>query len=585
MLRSPASIFVLIFGIVVVFVGVSSRLLATTLEQTLTQRLQHELTRVGQLVEAVVRQRGPSVEWDALADELGKELDTRVTLISSDGAVIGDSSITFDNLQRLENHAERPEVAVAREGKIGFSVRYSASVSERLAYVALPLRSREQAATAPAKALSVIRIARDASDIETIKHRVELSLVLGGGLALSLVALAMWATNRLRDERVHTLRSALKHSPDRLREFFADDSPEQKLARTLQENREQTREALFTMREQIGRQHRILEGMQEGVLVLDADAKIAFINRALREMLLLGQEVMGKPLIEVVRNAELAAIVERTRSEAAPQSGELETAGIKPRLLLVQTSPLEDAEHSLVAVFVDVTDVRRLESLRRDFVANVSHELRTPVTAIKSATETLRSIEGPADSVRFLDIVDRNAQRLADLVEDLLDLSRIESKAYKLTLEPLALSTVTAYSLSLFKERADKKRLQLEATVSQTLPPVRADRRALEQVLTNLIDNAVKYCPEGARIALSAEEQGTSLRIIVRDTGPGIEQKHLPRLFERFYRVDAGRARDTGGTGLGLSIAKHLVEAMDGTIGVESKPGSGTTFFLSLPKA
>jgi two-component system phosphate regulon sensor histidine kinase PhoR len=217
----------------------------------------------------------------------------------------------------------------------------------------------------------------------------------------------------------------------------------------------------------------------------------------------------------------------------------------------------------------------------------VSHELRTPVTAIRSAAETLRSsaINDPKMAAMFLDIVDRNAQRLGDLVEDLLDLSRIESKAYKLALEELSVSQVASYCLSLFRERADKKHLQLSMQVPEDLPNVRADRRALEQVLTNLIDNAVKYCPDGREIAIAAEPSGNYIRITVRDSGQGIDEKHLPRLFERFYRVDPGRARESGGTGLGLSIAKHLVEAMGGTISVESKPGKGTAFHLGMQRA
>jgi two-component system phosphate regulon sensor histidine kinase PhoR len=580
-IRSPAAIFVSIFAFVVVAMAIGSRVGGNKLEQQLILNLQRDLTRIGRVVDPMIRERRPHEPWDKIADDLGKELDVRVTLIDRDGVVIGDSAIPSDQMSKMENHADRPEVAVAREGQIGFSVRYSTSVSERLAYAAMPFVSRDPADDA----LKVVRLARGDEDIARATFQTEVSVLSGGVLTIALVALAIWATGRSRDERLATLRAALKHSPDKLRAFFQDDSPEQKLARAIEDTRRTSETDLTLMRDQIDRQRQILEGMQEGVLVLDQAAQVAFVNRALREMLLLGQDTAGRPLLEVVRNAELSALVERTQSEGAPQAGELDTAGLKPRRLLVQTSPLEDK--SLVIVFVDVTDVRRLESLRRDFVANVSHELRTPVTAIKSATETLRTsaLDRPEDAHKFLDIVDRNAQRLADLVEDLLDLSRIESKAYKLSLEPLSVATVATYCLSLFKERADKKGLVLRSNVPAESPNVRADRRALEQVLTNLIDNAVKYCPSGAEISVSAEDQGGSLRIVVKDTGPGIDGKHLPRLFERFYRVDPGRARDTGGTGLGLSIAKHLVEAMDGSIGVDSKPGAGTTFYVTLAKA
>jgi two-component system, OmpR family, phosphate regulon sensor histidine kinase PhoR len=236
-------------------------------------------------------------------------------------------------------------------------------------------------------------------------------------------------------------------------------------------------------------------------------------------------------------------------------------------------------------VFVDVSEIRRLESLRRDFVANVSHELRTPITAVRSAVDTLRLTiaDDPPASERFVDMIDRNAQRLGALVEDLLDLSRIESKDYKPEAEPVSLRTVSDQVLGLLRARIEAKRIETRNDIAAELQPARADRRAVEQVFTNLLDNAIKYCGPGARVRLSALRIVGGLRVEITDTGPGIEARHLSRLFERFYRVDSGRSRDMGGTGLGLSIVKHLVEAMSGAIGVESTPGTGSTFWFTLP--
>ncbi len=330
----------------------------------------------------------------------------------------------------------------------------------------------------------------------------------------------------------------------------------------------------------------VMAGMEEGVLLLDERGHIALINTALREMLLLGNDAVGRTQLEAIRHADLKELIDAARDGAEPVTGDLELGGLKPRRLLVRAAQLPGNEAQVFAVFVDVTEVRKLESMRRDFVANVSHELRTPVTAIRSAAETLQTAPPDDDAVQqmFIGIVARNAERLHDLVEDLLDLSRIESQKLRLALEPLDTRAVFEQVASLFRERAARKHVELvpEAPAG---PRVLADRRALEHVLTNLVDNAVKYCGEHTRVVLRCEEQGGELRLSVEDEGPGIEERHLPRLFERFYRVDAGRLRELGGTGLGLSIVKHLTEAMGGTVAVASKPGSGTTFVVTLKKA
>ena len=345
---------------------------------------------------------------------------------------------------------------------------------------------------------------------------------------------------------------------------------------------------------------RILDGMQEGVLLLDKDGKVALMNPALRQMLLLRADLLGQPLLEVVRHAELKELLDRARTTRTTCSGEVELGGLKPRRLLVRGTAFTElrpggstrekqSAGGLLAVFFDVTDIRRLESLRRDFVANVSHELRTPVTAILSAAETLEMAlaKDPDSAKRFLAIIERNAARLQRLIEDLLDLSRIESRELRLRPERFSFDPYATHLLGMFKERAEKRRITLRLEAAKGIE-VEVDRRALEQVLTNLVDNAVKYCPEGSSVVLRADPADAAIpgvRLRVEDDGGGIEAKHLPRIFERFYRVDAGRSREMGGTGLGLSIVKHLVEAMGGTIEVASTPGKGTTFDVKIPDA
>jgi two-component system phosphate regulon sensor histidine kinase PhoR len=331
----------------------------------------------------------------------------------------------------------------------------------------------------------------------------------------------------------------------------------------------------------------ILTGMREGVLLLDRRRRVALVNPALREMLLLGADVEGKSPLEVIRHGELVRLLDEADAQSEPASGEIDLGGLKPRRLHVQVVRIPGENGGLLAVFVDVTHLRRLEALRKDFVANASHELRTPVSAIHSAAETLETAitRDPAAAHDFVAIIIRNSERLKNLVDDLLDLSRIESQDFEVHPEALDIEELGGAVLDLFRERAAKKGIRLSGEGVSGIT-VLADRRGIEHVLTNLVDNAVKYCGAGSTITLRGEPAGgATVRLVVEDDGPGIEKKHLSRLFERFYRVDPGRSRQMGGTGLGLSIVKHLVEAMGGRIEVESEPGEGTRFDIVLPGA
>jgi two-component system, OmpR family, phosphate regulon sensor histidine kinase PhoR len=334
----------------------------------------------------------------------------------------------------------------------------------------------------------------------------------------------------------------------------------------------------------------VFSGMQEGILLLDHERRVTVMNPALREMLLLRSDAAGSPFIEVVRHAKLNELLASVTNQQAA-SAEIEIGGVKPRHLLVRASRLSNDETrsktstqdsgAFLAVFVDVTDLRRLESLRRDFVANVSHELRTPVTALVSATETLRGAlaKNPEAALRFIDIIERNADRLRRLIEDILDLSRIESREFKFRKEQVRLKPFFEHIETLFHERAEKRAMRFKIEIAEDAK-LEIDRHALEQVIANLVENAVKYANASGTIVLRVTQtRDGATRLDVSDDGPGIAAKHLARLFERFYRVDEGRTREQGGTGLGLAIAKHLTEAMGGTLGVESEAGKGTCFF------
>ncbi len=426
-----------------------------------------------------------------------------------------------------------------------------------------------------------------------------LALFAGGFVAVVTSALA----TRWFDEAVRPLTDAARRMYEgdlTVRARVPQDQDIGNLGAAFDRLSESLSETVGELRAERDLVSRILDGMHEGVLLLDHQGKVALVNPALREMLLLRADLVGHPLLEVVRHADLKALLDRATKSRSTCSGEIEVGGLKPRRLLVRATAFQqsraqdegaadEGESGVLAVFFDVTEIRRLEALRREFVANVSHELRTPVTAVLSAAETLEIAldEDPEQAKRFLAIIERNAARLRRLIEDLLDLSRIESRELRLRPERFVFAPFANHLMSMFKDRADKRRLSLRSRVEPGTA-VDADRRALEQVLTNLIDNAVKYCPEGSSVMLLAEPSDgpvPGVRLRVEDDGSGIDAKHLPRLFERFYRVDAGRSREMGGTGLGLSIVKHLVEAMGGTIDVTTEVGKGTTFEVIIPDA
>jgi two-component system phosphate regulon sensor histidine kinase PhoR len=559
--------------------------LSGALDRILTARIRDDLLARLSLCErdaAAAADATESAGWIALAQDLGRRAGARVTLIARDGVVLGDSEVAPADLAHLENHAARPEVRTALAGGQGASIRYSSTLRERMMYAAIPFRRG-------AAVWGVARIAMPLDEVDRAVGRLRRALLISSGLALLAATLtslgvAHWISGGLRRLTAMARRMAAGDLAARTRPRGRDEVAE--LGRALDTLAASLARSLADVRGQRDLMQGILTGMQEGVLLVDGGGRVALVNPALREMLLLGADAVGRPLLEVVRHGALKELLDGAGG-AGRATGEIEVLGVRPRRMLVHATTLAGTPPGLGAVFVDVTDIRRLETVRRDFVANVSHELRTPITAVRTAAETLRAgaAGDPEAAGQFLEMIERNAARLQHLVDDLLDLSRIESREYHPRLEAVAVSEAVERVLALLREPAARKRLRLAAALPADLPPVRADRRALDQVLSNLVDNAVKYCPEGAAITVRGAAAGDLVWIAVEDTGPGIEERHLPRLFERFYRVDAGRSREVGGTGLGLSIVKHLVEAMHGTVDVTSTPGRGSVFTVTLERA
>ena len=579
-----AKLFAVSLALIVVSLAAGELYLRPAIEGDLLARIRADLSaRLALVAEQarVLAATGDTTNsaWDALADRLGPLAHARVTFIDGQGVVKGDSELSGEALNRVENHGSRPEVRAALQGRSTDEVRFSATLRQRLLYSATPI---------PGAGRMVARLSVPLADVDRAVARLRAILIAGGLVALlAAVLMASGAVVLLSRALRHVTAIARRMSGGELDLRSRLDTQDEvgDLGRALDHLAENLSRSLRELRDDRDLLNRILEAMREGVLVLDSERRILRFNGSLREMLLLDTDAVGRPAIEVVRNAELQTLVDAAIAGQEPVTGEIEVAGLRPRRLLVHATSLSGEPRCVLVVLFDVTEVRRLETVRKDFVANVSHELRTPIAAVMSAAETLRTAarNDPAAAGSFVDIIERNARRLGDLVQDLLDLSRIESKEFRLATDTFDLSGVVARTLEFHEERASGKRIRMTAALPASLPGVRGDAAALERVLSNLIDNAIKYCPEGAAIVVAAENMGGKLRVTVSDDGPGIEARHLPRLFERFYRCDPGRSRAMGGTGLGLSIVKHLVEAMGGTVQVESTLGQGARFSVTVP--
>jgi len=556
-----------------------------TLESRLagTGRLLHQGAR------GLLARGAPPAEVRAWAVEAARPTETRVTLIAIDGRVLGDSEVAVADLGRVENHAGRPEVREALAGRIGRDLRTSATVGTPLLYVALPVHDG-------GRLVGVLRLALPLSVVSASWAAVHRVMLWGGLVALAVAfAIGLFVARRVTRPVVEMQAIARRMSEGDFTARAPERSPDEigTLGRALNAMAAGLREKIQDLEQEQAKATAILDGMVEGVIAVDGRDAILLINERARAMFGLGAERReGKPFLEVVRNADLHEILRgvRTAGEGGVARHELRLAGPADRRLQVNAVPLRLARDEIGAVMVlhDVTELRRLEQVRTEFVANVSHELRTPLTAIHGYLETLLggALEEREHARRFLEIVFRQTERLGRLLDDLTDLSNIELGRIAMRLEPVRLDEVVDSVLAIIAPKAEAGRVALASELAPGLGPVSADRDRLAQVLINLVDNAVKYTPEGGRVTVSARPAADGrVEVAVADTGIGIPPADLPRITERFYRVDKARSRELGGTGLGLAIVKHLVLAHGGELRIESTPGRGTTVRVTLAAA
>lgn len=505
---------------------------------------------------------------------------SRVTLIASDGQVLAESQ---SDSQTMENHAGRPEVREALAKGSGRAIRHSVTLNRDLLYYAV----RHDIVTGPP---IIMRFALPIETVDEVLQSFRRSLWLSSFLILLIAAVAALQISRVFTDRVERLKDFSRRvAAGDFTAIAADSSGDalDDLGASMNRTAAQLDETIRTLTEERNLSTAILGSMVEGVAVVNGSERLLFANQGFAEILNLKFPAKsGSALVEIVRQTELIEAVRNVLHGESRVEAEIVTGTLRQKYFAATVASVRAGDTlGAVVVLHDITELRRLERVRRDFVANVSHEFRTPLTAIQGFAETLLAgaIDDAQNRVRFLEIILEHARRLARLTEDLLRLSQMDSDRLELEIDEVSVSQIVDSCLATAQHRALENGLELSVKVPSNLPTVAGDRRRLAEVLQNLLDNARQYTLPGGEIVLSAEAHELEVVFTVSDTGIGIPRTDQSRIFERFYRVDAARSREAGGTGLGLAIAKHLIEAQGGRIWVESELGKGSHFHFSVP--
>ena len=533
--------------------------------------------------------RAPDAAADRFADFAGRDLALRVTIVAPDGTVLGDSSVDFEQLGALDNHATRPEIVEARASGSGASMRHSVTVKDDLYYIARRIDREGRLA-------GFVRLAVPVSELERTTGNYSLKLAGFGFIALLGVALVGYVAARRFSRPIEEMSLAADEIAAGRRDAAIEVGSNDEIGQLGAALNRMTRALSAQIGSLSGEKHlrdTMLDGMSEGLVVVDTGHRLLLCNNALGRLLgFHGDDIVGRPLIQVTREHGIIEAFDSVlaRGERRRDVVRLDTDG--GRVFELNVVPLAGPDGTLlgaVGLLFDITRLTVLESVRREFVADVSHELRTPLTTMKSFVETLLAggIEDQQNNRRFLEIIKKNSDRMEAILDDLTDLSLIETGSIILEPERIELAPLVKELLESARPKAVGQSVNLDMEIPRGLG-IRADRRRLEQVLVNLLENAIKFNKPGGKVTVRAstsEQTPGAVRIEIEDTGVGIPADSIERVFHRFYRVDRSRSRQMGGTGLGLSIVKHLVRLQGGTVRVESRLGEGSRFTLEFPAA
>jgi two-component system phosphate regulon sensor histidine kinase PhoR len=578
----PSYLLIILLSLIAVTWYASNSLRNFFLDQTAADLL----TRARLLENQILQFLGPfeSNVIDALCKEIGSASATRITVILPSGVVIGDSN---EDPALMDNHALRSEVILAIKGNVGQSIRFSKTLQKQMMYVAIPLKDSK-------KIIAVIRTSLPVTAIDDAIKSIQARIALGGlFIALLAAGFSLYVSRRIsrpiekvKEGAEYFARGDLSH-----RLPCTDLVEISSLADAMNEMAARLDDRIKKVVSQRNELKAVLSSMVEGVMALDMNERIVSTNKAAAEIFESSPEkLLNRPVQEVIRNPDLQKFLTRALTSEDNLEDDITLFQKGEQILYAHSAPLldsSDRRRGILVVLNDVTQLRKLENIRKDFAANVSHEIKTPLTAIKGFVETLRhnKMENPDEARRFLGIIEKHVNRLTAIIDDLMKLSKIEQQDEKseIQIKNSSIKKVIQSAIQRCREQADAKQITIDLECDEEISAM-IDVTLIEQAVFNLLDNAINYSSEKSDIKISADLKDLALTIKIQDHGIGIPKDHLSRIFERFYRVDKARSRNLGGTGLGLAIVKHIAQAHGGHVYVESTSGKGSTFSLHLPK-
>lgn len=579
-------IFAYIMAVLLITLIISSFFTAQTIKSLNLSQIEDKLLSEAYILSEALSediQTADTLHIRKILNEVSDKLHIRITVIDTQGKVLGETS--YDPSQ-MSNHLRRPEIQTALHGEIGKEIRFSSTMNIDLLYVAQPIYKDKDI-------IGVLRLSTPIREIKGIMRSINSNLIIAliPGLLLSLLLVYIITKSFTRpiEEIKNAAVDITKGKLDRSINIISNDEIGE-LARAIDFMADSLRDKINSIKDKNTKMEAILSSVVNGIIAVDSNENILFINPMAQQMLNITEaDIVGKHMLQVIRNNKLDNIIKDIFKNKSFEETEITVNYPMEKILRLYSNvikyPESDRIIGIIIVIQDMTEIRNLEKIRSEFVANVSHELKTPLTSIKGFVETLKAgaIEDNDTAVKFLSIIEDEANRLNRLISDILSLSELENNKSKQKSEIIDISEKIIEITALLQNQAMQKNILLNTKIEEDVGKLEGDIDRFKQMIINLIDNAIKYTPEGGNIEIIAYNSENNAVIRIKDNGIGIPKEHIPRLFERFYRVDKARSRNVGGTGLGLAIVKHIVLQLGGRIEVHSEIGKGTEFILNIP--